>query len=108
MADVTITNDSAGKTLGAWWLVPIAPVFLVGFFFFVLAGLTMMTVATSIVDGFPAWYAGPVPVGVDQAFIRGVLGFDHWLVGFVGLSSPWWVIPPGVAASAVWDWATTY
>ena len=94
------------RELSQWWLIPLAPIFLVGLFFVAVSSLTGMAVGTAFLDGFPAWYAGPDPAGIDQSFIRGVLSLDRWLVGLVGLSSPWWAVVPGFVASAIWEWLT--
>jgi hypothetical protein len=102
-----ITNTRTGGRVSPLWLIPIAPIFLVGFVFLTVANLTGMAVVTSVLDGFPAWHAGPDPAGIDQAFIREVLAVDHSLVGLVGLSSPWWVFIPGTAAGAAWEWMTS-
>lgn len=97
---------SRPRELSLWWLIPIAPIFLVGLFFVAVTSLTGMAVGTALLDASPVWYAGPDPAGVDQAFIGGVLALDRWLVGLVGLSSPWWAVLPGVGASAIWEWLT--
>jgi hypothetical protein len=99
-----ITNTRSGERVSPLWLIPLVPIFLLGCSFVAVASLTGMAVVTSLLDGFPAWYAGPDPGGIDQVFIRDVLALDHWLVGLVGLSSPWWVFVPGFAASAAWEW----
>jgi hypothetical protein len=97
-----ITNTRTGERISPLWVVPIVPIFLIGLFFVAVASLTVMAIGTAVLDGFPAWYAGPDPAGIDQAFIRDVLELDHWLVGLVGLSSPWWVFLPGMVAGAIW------
>jgi hypothetical protein len=83
MGAVTITNSRTGEPVTAWWLVLVVPVFLVGFVFYVLVVLTTMTIGTAILDAGPAALAGPAPVGVDEAFIHGMLALDHRLAGLV-------------------------
>ncbi len=94
------------RELSLWWLIPLAPIFLVGLFFVAVSSLTGMAVGAAFLGGFSAWYAGPSPTGIDQVFVHDVLALDCWLVGLVGLSSPWWAFLPGVVASAIWEWLT--
>ncbi len=103
---MAIINTKTGQEVSSLWLIPIVPVFLVGLFFVGVTGLTSMAVVTSMLDRLPSGYIGPAPVSIDQMFVVGVLRFDHWLVGLVGLSCPWLAAVPGFASQALWEWAT--
>jgi hypothetical protein len=96
-----VTNQEGESRL--WLLVPFVPLFLVGFTAFVVSGLTVMAFGTSVIDGTPAWFRGPGPVGMDQVFVRDVMRVDHWLVSLVGLRSPWLAAIPGMIAGMIWE-----
>jgi hypothetical protein len=103
---MAIVNTKTGERVSNLWLIPILPVFLVGFFFYLVAALTCMAVGTALLDSAPALAAGPVSTDLDVVFIHGMLQLDRSLVGLVGLSSPWLAVVPGFVAAAIWEWAT--
>jgi hypothetical protein len=102
---MSIVNMKTGERVSNLWLVLIVPVFLVGFFFYVVAALTCMVVGVALLDSSPMVSAGPAPVGIDLLFIYEMLRFDHWLVGLAGFSCPWLAVVPGYTAAAIWEWA---
>lgn len=101
-----IVNTKTGKRVSNLWLLLVVPVFLIGFFFYLVSALTCMAVVAALLDSSPVLSAGPVPIDADLAFIHGTLRFDRWLVGLAGFSSPWLAVVPGFIATAVWEWAT--
>ena len=101
-----IIDTKTGKQVSDLWLILIVPVFLVGFFFYLVSALTCMAVVVALLDSSPVLSAGPAPIDVDPVFIHDVLRLDHWLARLAGFSNPWLAVVPGFVASAVWEWAT--